>query len=173
MVVCLVYFCFNSVGYVFLLLCLLLCVRTLTEVFVPWLRFFVPWLRFFRAFSSVVRQMPGYTSQRRGTARTLPISVPCIVCDDNVLFYVLFDCVVLCIVICVNVYYCHRVSTQLQLNISYHITPFFLWNLTAVIGSNKAATKPLPVIRISLYKCYLIVIISLFFDIQNAYQSRW
>jgi len=26
---------------------------------------------FFRAFSSVVRQMPGYTSQRRGTARTL------------------------------------------------------------------------------------------------------
>jgi hypothetical protein len=28
-------------------------------------------LRFFRAFSSVVRQMPGYTSQRRGTVRTL------------------------------------------------------------------------------------------------------
>jgi hypothetical protein len=26
----------------------------------------------FRAFSSIVRQMPGYTSQRRGTARTLP-----------------------------------------------------------------------------------------------------
>jgi hypothetical protein len=37
------------------------------------------------------------------------------------LSYVLFDCVVLCIVMCVNVYYCHRVSTQLQLNISYHI----------------------------------------------------
>jgi len=32
----------------------------------------LPWLRFFRAFSSVVRQMPGYTSQRRGTVRTLP-----------------------------------------------------------------------------------------------------
>ena len=29
-------------------------------------------LRFFHAFSSVVRQMPGYTSQRRGTVRTLP-----------------------------------------------------------------------------------------------------
>jgi len=27
---------------------------------------------FFRAFSSVVRQMRGYNSQRRGTARTLP-----------------------------------------------------------------------------------------------------
>ena len=32
----------------------------------------LPWLRFFRAFSSVVRQMPGYTSQRRGTVRILP-----------------------------------------------------------------------------------------------------
>ena len=30
------------------------------------------WLRFIRIFSSVVRQMPGYTSQRRGTVRTLP-----------------------------------------------------------------------------------------------------
>jgi hypothetical protein len=26
----------------------------------------------FPSFSSVVRQMPGYTSQRRGTVRTLP-----------------------------------------------------------------------------------------------------
>ena len=32
----------------------------------------LPWLRFFHAFSSVVRQMPGYDSQRRGTAHTLP-----------------------------------------------------------------------------------------------------
>jgi hypothetical protein len=31
-----------------------------------------PDLRFFRAFSSVVRQMPGYTLQRRGPVRTLP-----------------------------------------------------------------------------------------------------
>jgi len=29
-------------------------------------------LRFLRAFSSVVRQMPGYNAQRQGTARTLP-----------------------------------------------------------------------------------------------------
>jgi len=36
----------------------------------PWLRFYT--LRFFRAFSSVVRQMPGYTSQSWGTVRTLP-----------------------------------------------------------------------------------------------------
>jgi len=32
----------------------------------------LPWLRFSCAFSSVVRQMPGYTSQRWGTDRTLP-----------------------------------------------------------------------------------------------------
>jgi hypothetical protein len=30
-----------------------------------------PWLRVFRAFSSVVRQMPGFNPQRWGTARTL------------------------------------------------------------------------------------------------------
>ena len=30
----------------------------------------LPWLRFFRDFSSVVRQIPGYTMQSRGMART-------------------------------------------------------------------------------------------------------
>jgi hypothetical protein len=39
--------------------------------------FSLPWLRFFRAFSPVVRQMPGYNSQRRGTARTLPKCLCC------------------------------------------------------------------------------------------------
>ena len=71
----------------------------------------------FHAFSSVVRQMPGYNSQRRGTARTLP--------KIFVLFYVLFVCK------CV-LYYCHRVSTQLQLtriSISYFITDMNCANL--------------------------------------------
>jgi len=67
------------------------CVYTMTVL---------PLLRFFRAFSSVVRQIPGYISQRQGTARTLPKLM--------VLFCVLFVCK------CV-LYYCHRLSTQLQL----------------------------------------------------------
>jgi hypothetical protein len=78
------------------------------------------WLRFFRAFSSVVRQMPRWCPQRRGTARTLPnffvalcIFFCIVLCDVCfVTFPVLFVC------ICV-LYYCHRVATQLQLNISY------------------------------------------------------
>jgi len=60
----------------------------------------LPWLRFFHTFSSVVTQMPGYNSQRRDTARTLPKLI--------VLFCVL--CVCKCVL-----YYCHRVLTQLQL----------------------------------------------------------
>jgi len=69
-------------------------------------------------FSSVVRQMPGYNPQRRGTARTLPnfCVVLCIVCFVS--FCVLFVCKC-------ELYYCHRVDTQLQLtNISYHISNF-------------------------------------------------
>jgi len=54
-----VVFLFNTVIYVFLLLGLCILIVRL------------PWLRFFRAFCSVVRQMPGYNSPTRGTARTL------------------------------------------------------------------------------------------------------
>ena len=61
--------------------------------------------------------MPGWNSQTWGTARTLPNSL-------FVLFYVLFVFVLLYILfVCKCVlYYCHRVSTELQLtNISFHL----------------------------------------------------
>ena len=78
---------------------------------VPTDTLWLPWLRFFRAFSSVVRQMSGYNSQRRGVVCTLPKLI--------VLFCVLFVCK------CV-LYHCHQVSTQLQLtNISISI---YLWS---------------------------------------------
>jgi hypothetical protein len=56
--------------YVFLLLSMLCSVYSVFIVSTGILR--LPWLRFFCAFSSVVRQMPEYNSQRRGTVRTLP-----------------------------------------------------------------------------------------------------
>ena len=83
-------------------------------VFLLYAYVWLPQLRFLRAFSSVVRQMLGYNPQRRGTAHTLPNFAVVVYIVCFVSFFVLSVC------ICV-LYYCHRVATQLQLNISYII----------------------------------------------------
>jgi hypothetical protein len=120
--------------YVFSLLCMFCSVHSVFIVPIGTLR--LSWLRFVRVFSSAVRQMPGYNLQRRGTARTLPNQAIIFTrlvhrqfyFDRSgfesqkafqpklliVLFYVLFLCK------CV-LYYCHWVSTQLQLTNIYDI----------------------------------------------------
>jgi hypothetical protein len=65
----------------------------------------LPWFGVIRAFSSVVRQMPGYNSQRRGTDRTLPklIVLFYVMFVSIVLFYVLFVSIVLFYVLFVSI----------------------------------------------------------------------
>jgi len=65
---------FNFVSYVLLLLwlCILFLMYVSFCIFCFHRASWLHWLRFFCDFFSVVRQMPGYNSQRRGTARTLP-----------------------------------------------------------------------------------------------------
>ena len=113
-IVCLCIYCtFMYLLYVYVsIVCLCITI-------VPACTLRLPWLRFLRTFSSVVRQMPGYNQQRRGTARNLP--------KIFVLFCILFVYMSFCVLfVCKCVlYYCHRVATQLQLtniSISYKLT---------------------------------------------------
>jgi hypothetical protein len=75
-----------------------------------------PLTEFFRVLSSVVRQMPEYNSPRRGTARTVPITFLCcsVYCFLCCYMYFFLSFCVLFVCKCLQ-YYCHRVSTQLQL----------------------------------------------------------
>jgi ABC-type multidrug transport system fused ATPase/permease subunit len=126
-----VLFLFNNVIYVFLLLWLrilivCLCMTTLTEGF----------LCFFLSCKANARVKPAKTGHGPHSSQLL-----CCTMYFFVLFYVFFYCsmyfcVVLCIVcfvtfpvlfVCIYVLNnCHRVATQLQLNISHHLNQFWM-----------------------------------------------
>jgi hypothetical protein len=130
-------FLFNTIIYVFLLLGLAVLIVRL------------PWLRFFRAFSSVVRQMSRYNSQRRGTARTIPYFCCSMYCLFS-LFYVLF---VLCrsvYCLCVNVY-C-TTATGWQPNCSLQIYQILLVPKRSV----GYLTKPKLLRKIYIFLCTCI-----------------
>ena len=76
---------------------------------------------------------------KKGRARTLPnfcVVLYIFCCPTHFLCYSIYFCFILCIVcfvsfsvlfVCICVLYdCHRVATQLQLNISYHIISYHI-----------------------------------------------
>jgi len=87
----------NTVIYVFLLLRLIYSYRMYVSSSCQLALFGFPKF-LFRAFSSVVRQMPGYTMKRRGKAQTLPKYLCYIY---TYIFFVLYRSLYC---LCVNVY---------------------------------------------------------------------
>ena len=133
-------FLFNTVIYVPLLLCLCILIACLRIFIVPAGTLRLPRLRFFYAFSSVVRQIPGYNSQRRARHSLFQKFLCCFMCCSFLSFCVLYVCkcvlyychrVFVCkcvlyychrVFVCKCIlYYCHRVANHLQLTTIYHI----------------------------------------------------
>jgi hypothetical protein len=145
---------FNFVSYVFLFLrlCILIVVYVIFCIFcfhrANWHSSATP-TEVFRAFSSIVRQMPGCNSQRLGTACTLTKLIVLFLCKC-VLYYchrvatkcVLYYChrvATKCVL-----YYCHRVSTQLQLtNVSIYMSIYTSYTscLTSLLATGVTANK--------------------------------
>ena len=127
-----VLFLFGNVIYVFLLLwlCILivcLCMTTLTEVFPC----------FFLSCKANARVKPAKTGNGPHSSQFLCCSmyicaVLRIVCFAS--FSVLFVC------ICA-LYYCHRVATQLQLDISYHFSSVQRSDSLNLMASNITLTE--------------------------------
>jgi len=103
----------------------------------------------FLCFSSVLRQMPGQNPQRGVTNRTLP---------KLILFLYVFFVSFCVFFVCKCVpYYCHRVSTQLQLtNISYHIVSYHIISHHIIIISCQVTSRHVTSYHIIPYISYQI-----------------
>jgi hypothetical protein len=124
------------VAFLLLCLCILivcLCMATLTG--------------FFRAFSSAVRQMPGWNPQRRSTARTLPNF-----------------CVVLCIYFVILCIACVYMCTILlppggyPIAVKYIIFPIIIYFEGIVAGVEKAVQS----LSLSLFFFFFFLYLSFF-----------
>jgi len=113
-----VLFLFNNVIYVFLLLwlCILivcLCMAILTEVFPC----------FFLSCKANARVKLAKTGHGPHSSKFLCCSMYCLFCVVLcIVCFVSFRVLFVCIFV---LYYCHRLATKFQLNISYHIIPYF------------------------------------------------
>ena len=102
-----------------------------------WLRFFLPWLRFFRCFflSCKANARVKLAKTRHGQHSSTLVVICVVLC-------------IVCVYMCTELYYCHRVATQLQLNISCQITyPFDYILYPRKVKAMFAWGAPLPVVR--------------------------
>jgi hypothetical protein len=103
--------------------------------------------------------MPGYNSQTRGTARTSHIKFKNFYCCiPHVPIFYCYVCSGLCILCVVCVHMCavqyHRVSTQLQLNMSYNIHHIISYCLSGGSSSSFCGAGGIPPSALQPFEAY-------------------
>jgi hypothetical protein len=106
-----------------------LCILIVVYVFLLFVHVFLSLLMYTLDAATLTEVFPCFFLSCKATARVKlaktvhGLHSPLLCCSTVVLFYLLIDLYRSMYCLCVNVYYCHRVTTQLQLtNISYIIS---------------------------------------------------